>query len=79
MVASIANQEAIECSICQVDSAHKALTVPATPRLCISPASHHSIAKHADIFYDLTAWLSEHWDDPATTVCHTFYIMIVNC
>jgi hypothetical protein len=63
------SQEGIEQLIQKVIAAHTAQQENPRPRhVQMSPSDHYSIAKYAQASYDLTAWLSEHGDDPAIKV-----------
>ena len=78
MVGSIANQEAMERFICQVNTAREKFQAQAAApsHLRTPPSDHYFIAKHADTSYNITAWLSELKNDPAVTVCNNYIPMV---
>ena len=78
MVGSIANQEAMERFICQVNIAREKFQVQAAApsHLHTPPSDHYFIAKHADTSSNITAWLSELKNDPAVTVCNKYIPMV---
>ena len=72
---SLAHQEAIERFVAKVNSARDSLLAAeeasqpkCPPRLCTSPTDHFHIAASTWQSHDLTEWLSNHRDDPATHV-----------
>lgn len=72
MVASIANQEAIERFIKQFNNARQGLSQrnKTKQRVRSHPSEHHRIAESSRKADNLTAWLAERRDDPAFDVSH---------
>ncbi|KAG9312025.1 hypothetical protein JVU11DRAFT_7301 [Chiua virens] len=81
MVASIANQEAIERFVRKVIVARETLVADTanlnTPWHARSlPEDHYRIASSTRIAHDLTSWLSEKRNDPAARVSSSLLLSV---
>lgn len=76
MVASIANQEAIERFIKQFNNARQQLSrqIETKQRIRSHPSEHHRIADSSRRADNLTAWLAQRRDDPAFDVSHLNFL-----